>query len=200
MSDARRDLLTDAARALFFTRGYSQTKVLDVATEAGFSKRTVYLEFGSKDELFATICIEGMRLLRDGLQAVLDQRLAVMAELQGLAGAYLEFYQHRSDHFRLLFVVANDEILGRFAPGQLEQLGALEAACVGSIARAIDRARAEGLVDAELDSWQHAVGTWGALTGVLLLGSNGRRMELARAPLETLYWQTFETLLRGAAG
>ena len=96
--------------------------------------------------------------------------------------------------------VANDEILNRFAPAQLERLSELEGRCIGSIARAIDRARAEGIIDRSLDSWQHAVGTWGALTGVLLLAENGRRVELAGAPVEVLYWQTFEIILRGAAG
>ncbi len=199
MVTGRRELLTDAARRLFFSRGYSDTKVLDVARQAGFSKRTVYLEFASKDELFGTICIEGIGLLQEALQQVLSQRPPVIEELRALGQAYLDFYRDHRDHFRMLFVVANGEIINGFAAGQIERLAELESSCIDAIARAIDRARAEGIVDRELDSWQHAVGIWGALTGVLLVEQNGRRIQLAGLPIETLYWQMFEIVLRGAA-
>ena len=47
--------LLSAARQLFFKRGYIGTTVEQVAKAAGFSKRTVYLYFKNKDELFLSV-------------------------------------------------------------------------------------------------------------------------------------------------
>ena len=50
-----RDLLLEAALALFAERGYEQTSLDQVAAAAGFTKGAVYSNFGSKDELFLTL-------------------------------------------------------------------------------------------------------------------------------------------------
>ena len=51
-----RDLILDAVESLFGVLGYSKTTVDDVAKAAGVGKRTIYVYFPNKDELFlATI-------------------------------------------------------------------------------------------------------------------------------------------------
>lgn len=50
-SDARPGELVQAALELFVERGYSSTRLDDVAQRAGVSKGTIYLYYGSKEEL-----------------------------------------------------------------------------------------------------------------------------------------------------
>jgi AcrR family transcriptional regulator len=51
-----RDLILDAVESLFGVLGYSKTTVDDVAKAAGVGKRTIYVYFPNKEELFlATI-------------------------------------------------------------------------------------------------------------------------------------------------
>ena len=47
-----RDLILDAVESLFGVLGYSKTTVDDVAKAAGVGKRTVYVYFPNKEELF----------------------------------------------------------------------------------------------------------------------------------------------------
>lgn len=51
-----RDLIVQAARTLFSTRGYAETSIEAVAEEAGVSPRTVYSVFGTKKALLGAIC------------------------------------------------------------------------------------------------------------------------------------------------
>ena len=60
---SRGGAILEAARELFFKNGYRGTTVQQIASQAGYSKRTVYLDYLSKDELFMTICVEGGELL-----------------------------------------------------------------------------------------------------------------------------------------
>lgn len=50
-SEARPGELVQAALELFVERGYSSTRLEDVAQRAGVSKGTIYLYYGSKEEL-----------------------------------------------------------------------------------------------------------------------------------------------------
>jgi len=73
----RREEILDAARTLFFKQGYRGTSILQIAQLAGYSKRTVYLDYLNKDELFMTVCEEGGRLLLEKLRQIPDDRITV---------------------------------------------------------------------------------------------------------------------------
>jgi AcrR family transcriptional regulator len=195
----RRQRLVDAARALFFARGYPDVRMVDVARGAGFSKRTVYLEFESKAELFATICEEGVEILLQMIEAPLDQELPVLEDIRAQGRAYLRFWKDHHEYFRMLFIVANDDILSTIPSSHLERLRTKEAAVIDAIAKSVDRAKQAGLVRKDLDSHRQAVMAWGALTGVLTIQENGRRVDLGHATVDELYEQCLDMLLRGSA-
>ncbi|GAA0973687.1 TetR/AcrR family transcriptional regulator [Nocardiopsis tropica] len=51
--EARREEILSAAVRVFARRGFAATRIEDVAAEAGIAKGSVYLSFGSRDELLA---------------------------------------------------------------------------------------------------------------------------------------------------
>jgi AcrR family transcriptional regulator len=53
--EARPGELLDAALSLFVSKGFSATKVEDVAASAGVSKGTLFLYFSSKEDLFKAV-------------------------------------------------------------------------------------------------------------------------------------------------
>lgn len=58
--DARPAELAAAALELFIERGFSATRLEDVAKRAGVSKGTLYLYFDSKEDLFKSVIQEGI--------------------------------------------------------------------------------------------------------------------------------------------
>jgi len=54
-SERNRELLLDAARAVFLERGYSGATLEAIAEEAGFSKGVVYSQFAGKPDLFLAL-------------------------------------------------------------------------------------------------------------------------------------------------
>ena len=58
--DARPGELAAAALELFIEKGFSATRLDDVAKRAGVSKGTLYLYFDSKEELFKSVIQEGI--------------------------------------------------------------------------------------------------------------------------------------------
>ena len=54
-AQAKRQQITDAARALFLAQGYARTSMDAITAEAGVSKQTLYSYFPSKDALLLAI-------------------------------------------------------------------------------------------------------------------------------------------------
>src|SRR5947209_19136821 len=63
----KRELILGAATRVFARSGYFNSKVADIATEAGIADGTVYLYFKSKDEILHSIFDRAMeRFIADG--------------------------------------------------------------------------------------------------------------------------------------
>ena len=86
-SSDKRELILGAATRVFARSGYFNSKVADIATEAGIADGTVYLYFKSKDEILHSIFDRAMaRFIGEGrsqlakLEAPVD-RLRKIAEM-----------------------------------------------------------------------------------------------------------------------
>lgn len=80
--EARPSELTAAALLLFVEKGFSATRLEDIAARAGVSKGTLYLYFDSKEALFKAVIREGI--------------LPIVAENENIAA------QHTGNSFDLL--------------------------------------------------------------------------------------------------
>jgi AcrR family transcriptional regulator len=194
----RRQRLLDSARELFFSKGYEKTTMLEVARLAGFSKRTVYLDFESKDDLFGAICEEGLRILQRSFENAISISTSEEEELILLAKSYHSFFVEEKRYFHSLFIMANDEILQKMSPEQFDRIHDLEKSCIDLIAQSIRRAKATNVIHENQEPNELAVIVWGALNGVVSLSLNGRRVEMTDKSIDELYWNAFQLILNGA--
>lgn len=67
--ELRRQEMIEAAEKVFFAKGYDLATMDDVARAAEFSKRTLYIYFSSKEQLYFEIMTRGykqlLQMLRD---------------------------------------------------------------------------------------------------------------------------------------
>ena|SRR3989442_2314354 len=68
-AERRRDRIVDVAMRHFAEHGYRATRVEDIATEVGVAKGTVFLDFGSKEELFLAAYQRAVSMLPAWLDA-----------------------------------------------------------------------------------------------------------------------------------
>jgi AcrR family transcriptional regulator len=66
-----RDGILDAARELTVGRGWGNVRMADVATTAGVSRRTVYNEFATRDQLAEAMVQRELDVFMDGIREVL---------------------------------------------------------------------------------------------------------------------------------
>jgi AcrR family transcriptional regulator len=99
--NTRRHLLLDIARREIESKGLISLKIRDIAAAADCSIGSIYNEFGDFDGLILTVNRETVQRLDAVLAAVPDQD--PVAQLFGLAEAYLGFFTAHANLLRSLF-------------------------------------------------------------------------------------------------
>ncbi len=192
----RRDEILDAARGLFFKKGYRGTTIQQIASHAGYSKRTVYLDYSSKDELFIRVCVEGGDLLLEKLEKIPRDELSVEACIEELMNAYIAFSREHGEYFRMIFSESTPEIIANCSEELRTRVAHLERACVGVVVAWTERAMREGFIT-RIDPWEAAGIMLGAATGTILLSMGGRQTVFSKETLESLVKKGVRILWKG---
>src|SRR3954471_8755167 len=90
-AEARPDEVLDAALALFVEKGFSATRVEDIATAAGLSKGAVYLYFPSKEAILEGLVKRAVVPIADSALGFLenftgDPRIVITTVMKMIAG------------------------------------------------------------------------------------------------------------------
>ncbi|MFW9955607.1 MAG: TetR/AcrR family transcriptional regulator [Candidatus Thorarchaeota archaeon] len=93
----RREIIVNVAEQAFIEHGYDATMVDQLASEAGYTKATIYNYFDSKDDLFIAVLGRTYEKLFQTLQEMLGQPNAKY-ELRTLGDAYLLFVDKFPGH------------------------------------------------------------------------------------------------------
>ncbi len=129
----RRQGILNAARGLFWERGFAGTTMPDVAHEAELAPGTLYLYFPSKDSLYAELLIEGYDLLLEQLRRCVRTKASPRQQAEALVDGFLSFARRHPEYFDIiLFVLQREKGGGPRAvlkPEQLARIEAREAGC-----------------------------------------------------------------------
>jgi len=97
VAEFRRREILDAARARFAGQGVSETTVEHIAKAAHVAKGTVYLYYGSKDEILRQLLVEDLDELRDSALAAIQAKGNLESRLRGYIAVVLAFFDKRRD-------------------------------------------------------------------------------------------------------
>lgn len=168
--EIRKKDIIDAAERVFFTRGYHTATMDDVAKEAEYSKRTVYVYFNSKEQIYFEIMIRGYRLLMERLRTNLQKSAASNAieELRQMAATLFQFSNDYSEYFGAIMEYENSALdFQNGIPDQSrEECYALGEELLGYFMNALKKGVAEGSVRSDLNIVKAALALWACILGV----------------------------------
>lgn len=97
MREHSRTNLINAGRRLFAEKGYFNTRISDIAQEAGMSQGNVYWYFSSKEELLKAVLADGFETLGGLMKAAAEGTGTSQEKLDKLLEGYLAFGRERGD-------------------------------------------------------------------------------------------------------
>ena len=108
----RQNDIVDAAERVFFAKGFEKATMDDVAREAEFSKRTLYVYFPSKEQLYLAIMLRAFQKLNSLIEKNLIESAPQngMDKLEILMETWLELNQKYPDYFKAIHSYENREV------------------------------------------------------------------------------------------
>jgi AcrR family transcriptional regulator len=165
----RKQNIIDAAEDVFFTNGFDNATMSQVALKAELSKGTLYLYFKSKDEVYSAIILRSFHILQQHLEQVLADcsALSGFGVLEKVAEAYIRFAYEFPNYFNTILDYENSDFDLANLDGESKR--ALEAGngVIDLIINAIKRGQDDGSIRPTLDATEMAFVLWSQLTGLL---------------------------------
>lgn len=93
LADVRRELVLDAARAVFSELGMEKTSIRKIAQRAGYTPGAIYSYFASKEHVYGALLAESLDRLNEHVQTAVGAADEGAPRLRAAANAFFDFYQ-----------------------------------------------------------------------------------------------------------
>jgi AcrR family transcriptional regulator len=185
--------ILEAARDLFFSRGYEATSIRNIAEKVEYSPGAIYLYFKDKDNIFQELQREGFHLLNANMR-VLGAVGDSFERLKAMGRIYMNFAKEYPEYYELMFVIKapmraleedQEWVEGRDAYHFLIQV--------------IDDCKANNRFNNH-NTEAFAYYIWATMHGIITLGSNDRKRvvcDIHRENIEELAYLEFIKMLEG---
>jgi len=194
---ARREAIVSSARELFLSQGFAGTTMDEVAHRTELSKGTLYLYFGSKEELYVTVISEGLRILFDRLEAAYRLTLTPEQMIRKLGEVIYRYYVDHPEYFRIFFFLQHRRDLTQVVPDELiQEMVKKGIQFMRLFADVIQQGIDEGMF-APVDPWRAAAAFWGATNGVLLLFEEELNREIIGVDVDQLIYYAVDLFIAG---
>lgn len=167
----RAEFILDAAEALVFERGFADVTMDDIARASGYTKRSVYLYFRDRDEVFFALVLRGQRLLLSALKAASAEASERGGVIRAFGTAYYRFSLEHPEYFSLVMEYESER--HAYATGRVTG-DSLRAACQNLsvdygalLAEALERDLSSGRMRSDLGPFPTMMLLWGQMFGVM---------------------------------
>lgn len=190
-NSSRAGQIENAALSLFLKNGFDATSMDKIAKAANVSKRTPYIYFKNKHDLFSAIILNFLSDLKMELEAVWSSRTGLKAIREGMQ-VYADFALKDVARFDLIMTFERRD----YFPDRTHILTNHAAACQEindhitlSFFNAVEQSQIKGELPRTLQANQLGLLIWSGFTGVLTLAAERQNL------LEASYgWTTADMI------
>ncbi len=111
-ADRRRQEILNAAKLLFWKKGYAGTSIPEIARTAELAPGTIYLYFSGKEALYIELLIEGYEILRQRLVAASRHPAPPSEQAALLLDVFLAFAREYPEFYDIIFFLMQKERSG----------------------------------------------------------------------------------------
>lgn len=165
--EQRRNDIIDAAEKVFFSKGFDNASMNDVANEAEYSKGTLYLYFKSKNELCLAILLRSLKLIKKLFLKLSSSPETGLSKLNQVAEFFLKFTQEHPQYYQVLLTFHNHNIECENNNDIYNSCLAKNAEINSLIMQIIISGQNDGSISLTVDAEKLALAIWGRLTGFL---------------------------------
>ncbi len=177
--EQRRNRIIDIAKELMFENGYDNVKVEDIADAADYTKRTIYLYFKDKEEIFLAVVLKGQKLFIERLKEAAQKKPSISNPkandmiLNRLGRAFYDFSIEYPGYFSMIMAYESTFHIYHHTPRETAGLTFRQQCQNASddygaiVTRAIEEDIINGRIKTHLTPVQLMLILWGQIFGVM---------------------------------
>lgn len=173
-AELRREDIVNAAERVFFAKGFERASMDEVAKEAEFSKRTLYVYFSGKEQIYFEIMIRGYRLLLGMLDENFRERgpQSAAEELRCIFFTFFGFSERYPDYFKAImeYETTDPDVRSGVEDASKAECYRLGEQLFGRLAGALRRGEENGELREGLGGEKAALILWACAVGVFNTG------------------------------
>lgn len=154
--EQRRNEIINAAEDLFFSSGYDNVSMNDIANKVELSKATLYIYFKDKESLFLAIVLRGARILNEIYIKCSKLDITGIEKVKAMGQGFTEFTKLYPDYFRML-CYSGSERFSTAGYDDAKEILALISKNIELISEAIKKGMEDGTVRNDLDPLELAI-------------------------------------------
>lgn len=163
--ELRRKQILDAARKLLFETGMKAISINKIASEAELGVGTIYFYYKNKEEIFAALQEEGLKLLHKEIEKIYKIKKKADKKLKEMGFTYLQFTNKKKDYFDIIsYFLSSSEVI--FPPKLKTQIDLSGNKIISLIASTVDDGIKDGLFKS-IDSRRFSIVFWGTIHGLV---------------------------------
>lgn len=97
--EMRRNEIIDAAEKLFFSKGYENVTMDDIAKEIGMARGTLYLSFKNKEDIYVSIAIRASKIVGEMFRTIDQKGKTGIEKIRSIVKTYYEFYTKYNGYY-----------------------------------------------------------------------------------------------------
>jgi AcrR family transcriptional regulator len=193
----RRRQIEEAAKEMFLAKGFRSTTMKDIAKKAELSTGAIYQYFKNKDELYASMNLEGLKSMTSEIESIYkDQHLSYEKKILKIKEAMYGNFLNFPLLLRVVFHVQLEDTLATLDRQLLNQLNALGKKTMNLMASVYEGGVKAGAFR-KGHGLAHADIMWGTFVGLLMWEEAKRRINPKKDFLKSTLDRAFEIFCRG---
>lgn len=198
--EQRRQAIIAAAEQVFFSRGFDESTMDDVAVQAELSKGTLYLYFNSKIELHWEIMKKGMAILSEMILKSISTDANALDNLRKMGEVFYRFSSEEPMYFNsMMFFEGKDLELLHFEQKELDS--SFQTSPIKILYEVIESGIVDGSVRDDFSVPAMANTLWAQTLGVLQVIRNKKEVfELFQLSGQEVIQCHYELVLNGVKG
>jgi AcrR family transcriptional regulator len=193
----RRAEILEAAKELFYEKGYQNTTIDEIAARSEYGKGTIYLYFQGKDDLYVSIIEAGYAELEDRLNEAIKGKRNSEQKIKAIFLAFIEHCLENRQYFSITQYFLSEQAQQSVSPELKERIYQLSFRLLSIGSRAAQEAIDSGVFRKGMDAADMSLIGWRLATGLLdvtLAGGLGEQI-VARPDI---YENAIDMLIDGA--
>lgn len=170
-----RKAILEASEKLFIEKGFGETTISDISTASGYSRRTIYAYYLSKEDILHHIIVQGLSSLNNDIKIGMAESGDFIKRYRSICSAMKKYYEDCPLSAESVITAETGKIAPEAPTPAVRDILKLGDEINGLLSRFIQDGKTSGAVRSDVEPMPTVYILWSSISSLLTLtGTKGR--------------------------